>query len=606
MRGTCGAVLVVVALLGSHAESRAEDADPAFDAHDDWLTVEDRSLGSDSAVPGGTFRTSIANWPDNLRAYGLRSNAHINQLVTALCFESLLRIDSRTQELVPGLASHWRFSNDGRTLAFRIDPRARWAGGEPVTSRDVVATLRLIADEATLDPFARIRITDRIRETKALSDRVVQVECRARDWRNLLSIATCPVLPADDLFGVGGAEYLERFAERLPTVSGPYELDEDRSQRGKRLVLKRRRDDWGRDVALNRGLHNFDAIEFHVIGDQQDALQKTLAGELDVVPVHTAEWWSDAAAASAVRNGWVFRRKVYTRSAQAIQGLAFNMRRPPLDDLGVRRAIAHLFDRKTLVEKFAFGEYDLLTSYYPGGDGENPHNPRVDFDPALAARLLDEAGWTRADEDDVRTKDGRRLSLDLSYYAASQSRYYEAFRDDARRAGVEIVPTRGDPESIWRQAQQREFDILSFAWGGTEFPDPRALWHSESAPPRGNNLVGFASERADALIERYEDEFDLDQRNALLRELDGVIHAEHPYVLSWYLPCQRIVYANRFGTPAGALPRYSEWEAALTYWWVDPARSEWLDEAREKDVAIEPLPPVEVRPRDEWEDGATR
>ena len=52
------------------------------------------------------------------------------------------------------------------------------------------------------------------------------------------------------------------------------------------------------------------------------------------------------------------------------------MRQAPLDDHRVRKAIAHLYDRKTLLNKFAYDQYDALKSYYPGSDAQNPDNKK--------------------------------------------------------------------------------------------------------------------------------------------------------------------------------------------------------------------------------------
>jgi len=379
----------------------------------------------------------------------------------------------------------------------------------------------------------------------------------------------------------------------------PQDIKENES-----LTITRRKDYWGESDPYNRGMYNLEKIRFVVIRDDRLAFDKACKGELDFYVVYTAKWWvEDLPGLDAVKNGQLIRQKIYTRYPSGFQGEGFNMRQPPLDDIRVRKALAHLFDRKTMVEKFAYNEYDLLKSYFPGSDAENPDNQLVNFDPGEATRLLNEAGWTKRGPDGILVKDGKRLSLSLSYNSKGLEKYFTSWKEDCKRSGVELNLVLLTPETQWTNTQERKFEIVSQAWGAVLFPYPKSMWHSKMAGENGsNNIAGLKNPEVDRLIEEYDAEFDLEKRTEILRRIDGLIYNEHPYAMAWYLPCERIVYWNKFGMPKSVLHKYADWRSVFSTWWVDSAKEQRLKEVRKSGGAMTPIPPVELRPWDDQPD----
>ena len=579
----------------------AEDGGPGFTG-EGWTSAEPRPLGDPDAVKGGTMLAHVNDWPENLRVYGTGANTFLNSIVEGLCYESLLRLDTNTLDWVPSLASHWKISDDKMTMTFRIDPRAHWSDGKPVTTDDVLATYKLVMDPTLIAPMTREAV-GQLNEPVAKSKYIFEITAKEKDWRNFMTIAGLVILPAHEVGGMAGGDYLKKYNYNATATSGAYVIHPKDLKRGESITLTRRSDYWGNDLPLNKGLNNIDRIRFVVVRDDSIALEKILKGELDFYPVYMARYWVEDFANSAnVKKGHLVRQKVYTRYPKGIQGLAYNMRRAPLDDVRVRKAIAHLWDRPTMLSKFAFNEYDPLKSYFPGGDGENPNNEMVEYDPHRADELLNEAGWTERGPDGIRVKDNKRLSFVLTYSGQNFDRYLTTLQEAARRVGIEIKLNLTNHETQWKNVQERNFDIVSMAWGATLFPSPKSEYHGEMATQNGsNNLTGLANAEADRVIDAYNAEFDADRRNELLRELDGIVFNEHPYALAWTAPAERVVYWNKFGTPDNVLQKYADWRSVFQTWWVDPQKQQALQEARRSGKSIEPLPPLDVKP---WESEA--
>lgn len=221
------------------------------------------------------------------------------------------------------------------------------------------------------------------------------------------------------------------------------------------------------------------------------------------------------------------------------------------------------------------------------------------FDPREAGRLLDEAGWKEKGSDGIRMKDKKRLSLTLAYNSKGLEKYYTSWQEACKQAGVEINLSLLTPETQWANTQERKFEVSSQAWGAALFPYPRTMWHSKMADENGsNNVTGFKNSEVDKLIDEYDAEFDLSKRNEILKKIDGIIYNEHPYVMAWNLPCERILYWNKFGTPSTVFRKYDDWRAAFTCWWVDPEKDKALKQSRRSGSAITPIPSVELHPWD--------
>ena len=86
--------------------------------------------------------------------------------------------------------------------------------------------------------------------------------------------------------------------------------------------------------------------------------------------------------------GVIQKRKIYNENPIGTLGLAFNTRKPPYDDVRLRQAMAHLLNRPLIIEKLFYNEYQPIDSYFAGSPYENPDNPKMQYDPALAVKLL--------------------------------------------------------------------------------------------------------------------------------------------------------------------------------------------------------------------------
>ena len=563
-----------------------------------WTTNDNfEPIGSPDAVHGGELRTNIPNFLPTLRRDGPNSNLTTITDIYSLTHEFLLSIHPETLEWLPRLASHWIIEEkeDHQVFWYRIDERARYSDGTPVTADDVVASYEHIVDPDIKDPMSANLYTDYYEKPIAHDDRVVSVKTRKKAWRTFLYFsASLAIYPAKQI-RIPGDVYLDEFNWKMIPGSGPYELREDSIQQEISVTLYRRDDWWGRETRTSTGMYNFDKIQLIVVRDRELAFEKFKAGELDYYVVLRAQRWAEETGFEAIQKGWIQKRKVYNEQPQSFSGYMLNMREWPFDDKNVRMAFCYGYDRETLFEKLFFNQYEYLDSYYPGSRWGNPKNRKVRYNPRRAERFLDRAGYTQRDANGIRVHEetGKALSFTLEYGFASSTRIHQVVAEGLRKLGIEMKLELMDYNALMKKISERQFVLHSQAWRGILFPNPLTSWKSDLAnEPYNNNISGFASEEVDRLMEQYDKSFDIEEQTRIMQEIDGLIFKEHPVALSWYAPFERILSWNRFGVPEKVLSRTGDSNNIWSMWWTTPEMQEKLTEARKKNGSLPLIPDV--------------
>jgi len=144
-------------------------------------------------------------------------------------------------------------------VTFSLDPAARFSDGAPVKAEDVIFSWQLLRDKGR--PNHRTYYA-KVAKAEALGEQAVRFDLSGSDDRELaLILGLMPVLAKHAV----KPETFEETSFQAPLGTGPYLVGE--VDPGKSITLKRNPDYWGRDLAINRGLWNFDEVRF----DRSDA-----------------------------------------------------------------------------------------------------------------------------------------------------------------------------------------------------------------------------------------------------------------------------------------------------------------------------------------------
>ncbi len=461
--------------------------------------------------------------------------------VVGALFEGLTAIDERTSQPVPGVADRWETSADGLVWRFHLRPDARWSNGDPLTARDFVFSFqralspRLASEYAyalyplrNAEAFNAGRLADFAQVgVRAPDDRTLELTL-ARPTPYLAMAATLPVW-----FPVHRAsiERLGRFDDRAvpwtrPATlvgNGPFVLRE--WSPGSRIVVARNPAYW------DAGRVRLQAIVFYPIENAATQEAAFRAGQLhltsDVPFAKIAAYRRDDPA--------VLRIDPFLDTAF----LRFNVKRAPLDDPRVRRALARAIDRTALVRDVLLGGQRAAHCLTPPDTAGYTARAGIPDDFAAARQLLAEAGYPGG-------RGLRRIEIQFPTTEVNQ-RLLEALQQMWHRELGLDVSLANKEQRVWlSDERQLNYDVSFAHWIG-DYIDPSTYLELFLADG-GNNSTGWADPGYDQLVRAARAETDPARRNeryqqAEARLLDAApiaplyfntrVYLCHPTVRNW-------------------------------------------------------------------------
>ena len=289
--------------------------------------------------------------------------AAIDEVVYANVFEGLTRI-GETGAIEPQLATSWDISADGLVYTFNLKSGVKFHDGTDLSAEDVVFSFdRARAPDSTNAQKGLFAAIDKV---EAVDPTTVRVTLSRPEGALLFNLGW------GDAVIVGPESAADNKAN--PIGTGPFKFV--RWVKGDRVELVR-----------NDDRAKLAAVTIKFISDPSAQVAALLAGDIDGLP-------NTAAPESLIQFQNDDRFEVVVGSTEGETILSTNNKRPPFDDVRVRRAIAHALDRQAIVDGAMFGHGTPIGSHFA------PHHPAsVDLtglyprDPAKAKALLAEAGY---------------------------------------------------------------------------------------------------------------------------------------------------------------------------------------------------------------------
>ncbi len=486
--------------------------------------------------------------------------------VRELIFHTLTSLDPQTFEEIPLLASVPDVQQEpggGVSYSYLINENATWPNGLPVTTADVLFSLKAVMNP--LVPAGPYRtyyynidniITSPNNERRF---RIVTKQPYLLAQQSFGSLVVYPEYAYDpdqllrnlrvtDLTDQKTAERLaesddnlQKFAAFFNDVSlgtspdkiigsGPYRLEEWVS--GQSLTLTKRDNYWAEDSRSTVLMGKPEKITFSFIPDGNTMVTALRDGLVNVALDLGVDQFKEGREDDYLQERFDFT----TVEGLRYFGILLNQQHPLLRDVKTRRALAHLVDVDALIEQLL---PDLATRVKgPVLPGKSYYTdlPDIPYAPETAATLLKEAGWEDTNGDGTLDKevDGSRQELSMQFLvfpSATSIAVGDLVAAWAKEIGVDIEVVQQAPAALYGELDKGNFTMSLLGLGMDPNPDEfTQVWASTSVPPNGSNRSGFNNAEADQLIRKIARTLRASDRAPLYRRFQEIVYENQPMI----------------------------------------------------------------------------
>jgi peptide/nickel transport system substrate-binding protein len=547
-----------------------------------------------NAPKGGTLTLAARGSFDSINPLIVRGNSAAGMREYVL--ESLMARSYEEPFTLYGLlAETIATTQDRRIVEFRLRPEARFSTGDPVTADDVLFTWDLLRTKGR--PNHRT-FYSRIEKAERIDERTVRFTFDDSVDRELaLILGLMPVLSK----AATDAESFDQGSLKGLIGSGPYVLES--AEAGASVTYRRNPDYWGRDLGLNQGRHNFDTIRYDYYRDDNAVFEAFKKGLYDVRGEGDPSQWATAYGFPAVNDGRVALDEFETGLPKGMSAFVPNGRRPPFDDVRVRKALIRAFDFEWINQTLYHGLYQRSSSFFEGSALSARGKPADEREKALlepwedyvdpgimdgtaivtpsdgsgrdrkmlreVLGLLKEAGFESRDGKLVNAQSGAPFEFEILVASRDQERLALAYSRTLERIGITVTVRLVDSAQYQRRRTSYDFDMIQFRWGSSLSPgnEQRFRWSSAGVETEGTfNFPGVDNPAVDAMIDALVAAEGRAEFEAAVRALDRVLLSGHYVVPLFHLPHQWVARWTRISRPE-TTPLFGY---RIDTWWANP------------------------------------
>lgn len=438
---------------------------------------------------GGTYREGMLGTFTTANPLFAVGGADV--AVSRLVFNGLFRL-SPDGVLEPDLATGYTVDTNGITYTVSLRQDVMWHDGTPFTASDVVFTYDSIKNIEVKSPLFSGWNAIQVVETSPYT-----VEFRLPNTLSSFAYSlTNGIVPKHSLEMVAVQDLrTSTFNSVQPIGTGPFVyksvevLGDGIDERREKVTLER-------NDAYFGTVPHIDDVSIRTFRDEESMIDAFEKKEL------TAMVGLQSLSDTLISDETV--RMISTPLSSQVL-IFLNNSVPQLNDVRVRRALQRATDTVDLRQRIG---YELIESDSPFLKSHFTYDPskvQTPFDFVESERLLDEAGWIKAD-DGIRHKDGAPLRLRLvSQSLTEYATVVQGIQEQWKKIGVEVEAILQPEEDVQSGAiVSHDYDVLLYGISLGPDPDIFAYWHSSQADPRVKsrlNLSEYSSTTADSALE---------------------------------------------------------------------------------------------------------
>lgn len=461
---------------------------------------------------------SIAMWSPPNNFSPINTDSSYGYFAVDVMFDTLVQMNDKA-DFVPQLAERWDVSPDFTTFTFHINKKANWHDGKPVTAKDFVFTVNLIANKDTATNrglnVSLIKGTDAngksagpVEGIKAIDDKTLQVVAKAPvDVNSFLEKFAVNIyaLPEHVLGSVAPKDVANHAFMMEPTVgNGAFKFTKYATSQ---YVEFARNDDYylGKPK-LERVFIRIMQAATAVASLEKGEVDLTAGSGIGEIPIQ--DWdkvqsLSNTTAVSFVSKGY--------------QYMEFNHTKPYFKDPKVRQAFVYAIDRKLIVDQLLRGNGVVL---------ENPYTPIFKYintgikvrerDANKAKQLLTEAGWDFNREIQLLVPLGNRV----------REQSADIILANLQQIGMKVKVEKMDFPTMQARRGKGEYDLTLIGWSSLLDPDVSSQYRTGG----GYNQGKYSNAKVDELLDKGAITAPFAERKAIYDQFQQAIYDDPPVV----------------------------------------------------------------------------
>jgi len=455
-----------------------------------------------------------------------------SERVRVLMFNSLVRKNEKF-DYVGELAADIQRSEDGMTYTFTLNDGVKFHDGRSLTSADAKYTLDLVfssnfAKSATFfetaekDPHGDANVKAEVTKKSYIQsvttpDEKTLVVTLTKPWVGLLpNLVPISIIPKDSHAG----------QQAHPIGSGPFKFISYDNAQGV-VDLTANADYW-------QGAPKIPALRVRVISDT-NALQAELqSGRVDIAPLPTS-----LLPDSIKQLGQNPNLNVHQFNGSNLVLLTLNTSSAPMDNVRVRQAICYAIDREKMISALLLGQGKIAHSILPEESWAYARGQTYSFDPAMAKRLLDEAGFKDPDGDGPQMRFSKPIIYRISGSSAQARQFAGVIQNYLSDVGVPASIEAAETNTHFDELRRGNFQLAYGQWvGGNQdpifFKDLFATSEIPSETRASRNRSRYSNKELDALLDEAVNTFDHAKAAPLYARIQEIVSREAPVLPLWY------------------------------------------------------------------------
>lgn len=542
------------------------------------------------APKGGSIKFAQVGSFDSINPYSLKGTKAPG--IDTYIYDCLLvRSGDELNSYYGLLAETLEYPDDKSWVVFNLRKEAKWPDGTPITAHDLAFSLETLREKG--NPNYKLILKD-VGHAEVLGDFKIKYHFLDKDDHLLIPIVgELPVIQK----AFFKDKELDKFEGLYPN-SGPYKIKN--YSLGKSITFERIPTYWAKDLPVYKGLYNFDIVHFDIYMEDPVAIEALKAEAYDYREENVSKYWANAYNGKIFQNGSAKRELLKHKLPAGLQAFFFNMRRPPFDDIALRKAISYAYDFDWINKNLLYRLYNRHKSYFenteyaatgiPEGKELEILKQYADYIPKealteefvvpetgatyqgnrenlrIAKQTLLDAGYTFEGGKLISPATKKPVEIEMIYHFQGFERIYLAMKENLAKIGITLKLHLIDFAQYQLRIKKFDFDMVGGAFTPSTFPgrNQEQLWDSRATKEGEYNLSGVKSKAVDEVINKIINAEDKEELLLYSKVLDRILLWNYYAIPQLYSHNFRLVYWNKFNRPK-IRPAYG---TGVEAWWA--------------------------------------